>query len=289
MRIRIVSASVGIPVVLVAIWLGLPGVAVLAVAAGLIAGLELDRMMRAAAQGKSWPGNIRIISLVAGPPALSSVAAWMVSTGRISGDQFPIVLAVIFALVLLLRGLATIGRLRPDRSGADWVYWVFAAYVGIALAHAPVIIEIDHGRELVGVAISGGRELIFLAIFTTFAIDSSALLVGSSIGRTRLAPSISPKKSWEGAIGGVLAGAIVAVAIDAVFDIQFSTVTAGILGAVLGVTAVFGDLFESWIKRRAEVKDSGTLIPGHGGVLDRLDSVIPNIVIVYWAAVWFAT
>ena len=85
-------------------------------------------------------------------------------------------------------------------------------------------------------------------------------------------------------MGGVAA----AIAIDMAFELQFSTLTAGILGAVLGVTAAIGDLYESWIKRRAGVKDSGTLIPGHGGILDRIDSVLPNLVVVYWAAVWNA-
>ena len=255
--------------VLLAIWSGLPGNAVLAVIAGLIAGYELDRMMRP--EGAKF-GGVRMISLVAGPVILSALGTWLVSEQRLSGDHFPIALAVIFGLTLLLRGTATLGR---SGDAASWVYWVFAFYVGIALAHAPGLVDFEQGREL-----------ILLAILTTFAIDSVALFVGVTIGRHRLAPNISPKKSWEGAIGGVVGGVIAAIVIDLAFDTRFSLATAGVLGAVLGVTAVRGDLYESWIKRRADVKDSGTIIPGHGGILDRLDSVIPNIAVVYWAAVW---
>ncbi len=272
MRTRIISATVGIPVVLLTIWLELPGIAVLAIAAGIVGGFELDRMMR---PNGSRAGAIRMVSLVMGPATLAAIAAWMVSDGRIEGELLPVTLAVIFALALLLRGTATLGRSPSDRKASDWVYWVFAAYVGLTLAHAPVLVNLNTGREL-----------ILLAILTTFAIDSVALFVGVSIGRHKLAPKISPKKSWEGAVGGVVGGVIAAIVIDAAFDIEFSLVTAGILGAVLGVFAVIGDLYESWIKRRADVKDSGTLIPGHGGILDRLDSVIPNLAIVYWAAVW---
>ncbi|NQW19221.1 MAG: CDP-archaeol synthase [Chloroflexi bacterium] len=272
MRIRIISASVGIPVVLLAAWIGLPGIALLAIVAGAIGGIELDRMIRPSG---SRSESVRIVSLVMGPTVLAVVGAWMVSQGRITGDHLPITLATIFTLVLLLRGTATLGRTSSKRKASDWAYWVFAAYVGLALAHAPVLVELDHGREL-----------ILLAILTTFAVDSIALFVGVSIGRRRLAPKISPKKSWEGAIGGVVGGVVAAIAINTVFDIPFATITAGILGAILGVTGVIGDLYESWIKRRAGVKDSGVLIPGHGGILDRLDSVMPNLAVVYWAAVW---
>jgi len=274
LRIRIISAGIGIPVVLLAIWLGLPGIAALAILAAIIGGFELDKMMR---PEDTTIGSTRIVSLVSGPVILAAISAYMVSEGRLTGDYFPIALATIFALVLLLRGTTRLGRPSSDRKAGDWVYWVFAAYVGFTLAHAPVLVELTKGREL-----------ILLAILTTFAIDTVALFVGVSIGRTKLAPKISPKKSWEGAIGGIVGGVIAAIAIDAAFDIPFSTISAGILGAVLGVVGVMGDLYESWIKRRAEVKDSGAIIPGHGGILDRLDSVIPNLVVVYWAAVWSA-
>ena len=274
LRIRIISASIGIPVVLLAIWLGLPGIAVLAVVAAVVGGFELDKMMRS--EGTTI-GSTRVVSLVSGPVILAAIAAYMVSQGRISGDFLPIALASIFALVLLLRRTTALGGSSTERIASDWVFWVFAAYVGLTMAHAPVLVELTNGREL-----------ILLAILTTFAIDSGAFFVGISIGRHKLAPKISPKKSWEGAIGGIVGGVIAAITIDAAFDIQFTTITAGILGAVLGVVAVMGDLYESWIKRRAEVKDSGAIIPGHGGILDRLDSVIPNLAVVYWAAVWSA-
>ncbi len=269
MLTRIISAAFGISIVLIAIWIGFPGVAVLAVLAGFIGGYELNRLARPSARISD---GTRMISLVAGPVVLASVGVWLATDGRINGGLMPILVAIIFALTVLLRGLAT---LRKSSDVESWAYWVFAAYTGVALAHAPVLIELERGRELV----------LFI-LLTTFSIDTMALFVGLLIGRHRLAPSISPKKSWEGAFAGLLGGVAMAITVDLVLNIHFTLMMAGLLGGILGVTAIFGDLYESWVKRKAGVKDSGTIIPGHGGILDRLDSVIPNLMIVYWVAVW---
>jgi CDP-diglyceride synthetase len=264
------SASVGIPLVLISIWVGFPGVVVLATVAGLIAGVEIHLMM---SPGSHYSGSVRTVSIVMGPTVLAAMSSWMARNDRISGEQLPVTLVVIFTLALLLRGVATLRR--ASSRASDWVFWVFAAYVGLTLAHAPLLVGLD-----------SGRELILMAIITAFLVDTAAMLVGAYAGRTRLAPTISPKKSWEGAIAGIIAGILGAIAIDAALGISFTTFTAATLGGLLAVTAILGDLYESWIKRRSGVKDSGKLIPGHGGILDRLDSVIPCLMVVYWTVVW---
>ena len=267
------SASVGIPLVLLSIWVGFPGVVVLATVAGLIAGVEIHLMM---SPGSHYSGSVRTVSIVMGPTVLAAMSSWMARNDRISGEQLPVTLVVIFTLALLLRGVATLRR--ASSRASEWVFWVFAAYVGLTLAHAPLLVGMD-----------SGRELILMAIITAFLVDTAAMLVGAYVGRTRLAPTISPKKSWEGAIAGIVAGILAAIAIDAALGISFTSFTAATLGGLLAVAAILGDLYESWIKRRAGVKDSGKLIPGHGGILDRLDSVIPCLMVVYWTAVWSGT
>lgn len=132
---------------------------------------------------------------------------------------------------------------------------------------------------------------VALAVFIfIWLYDTGAFLVGCSIGKHRLFERISPKKSWEGVIGGavaVIAAAIVIACVEAVgkfFNPQALSVDSWIvIGITTVIAATFGDLFESLLKRTAGVKDSGNLIPGHGGILDRIDSllfVIPAVVIV---------
>ena len=127
------------------------------------------------------------------------------------------------------------------------------------------------------------------ALFTIFAVvacDAAALLVGSRLGRHRFFATISPKKTVEGAIAGVV-GAVIVMLIGVSAVIGLSPLHAIALGLLVGVSAQVGDLVESQMKRIAEVKDSSNLIPGHGGVLDRLDSILFPPILVYFYVTMF--
>jgi len=119
-----------------------------------------------------------------------------------------------------------------------------------------------------------GSLLIFFLFLVTWANDVAAYYTGTFLGRHAMAPEISPKKTWEGAVGGLLGSIAAAFACRALFLESLRPLDALWLGLLLGVAGPLGDLCESALKRSAGVKDSGTLIPGHGGILDRIDSLI---------------
>jgi phosphatidate cytidylyltransferase len=127
-----------------------------------------------------------------------------------------------------------------------------------------------------------GREYIFLLYTSVWLADSAAFYVGTYLGKKKLYPSVSPNKTFEGLIGSLVGGVLGAFIVDIVFRIpDLSTKKALIVGAVLGSTAVLGDLIESMFKRDAGVKDSGSLIPGHGGLLDKIDGLLISGPILY--------
>lgn len=120
-----------------------------------------------------------------------------------------------------------------------------------------------------------GMENIFLLYASVWLADSAAYYIGTYMGRNKLYPAVSPNKSIEGALGSVLGGAIGAMIIQAIFGIpDFTVIKALMIGAILGLATVIGDLIESMFKRDAGVKDSGNLIPGHGGLLDKIDGLL---------------
>ena len=102
--------------------------------------------------------------------------------------------------------------------------------------------------------------------------DTAAIFVGKAFGKHKMAPSISPNKTWEGGIGNLVACVGAALVLGAIF--HYPMLLMVLLGLNCGIIGQAGDLFESWLKRKAYVKDSGNLLPGHGGLLDRLDSLM---------------
>ncbi len=129
-----------------------------------------------------------------------------------------------------------------------------------------------------------GREWIFLTLMVIMGCDSFAYFIGSKFGKRKLYPAVSPNKSIEGGLGGLL-GSILAVLIARATFLPVIGLVDGILiGLLLGVAGQLGDLFESLLKRACKVKDSGSMIPGHGGVLDRLDSLLFAFPLVYYIA-----
>jgi phosphatidate cytidylyltransferase len=178
---------------------------------------------------------------------------------------FPwVTLGSILGVTLLIVGIAV---LRSERTAAQSVNDAALAML------APVYIGVPLG-SLVAVHASAGREAVLLLIATVAVSDTAQYYTGRLFGRTALAPRHSPKKTREGALGGfVIAPAFLATA-GTVWMPDVPPLWLAALGLVLVAAGIAGDLFESMLKRAAQLKDSGALIPGHGGVLDRIDALL---------------
>ena len=261
MATRIATASIGLPLVVLLVWVGATWFTVLVAVVAAVGALEMCGL------ASRW--GDRPLTPVAIAWAVAFVIVGHLLSGRSSVDVgllsiVPVAVALLLASVLWLHGSGT--RL------AGWGVTATAAlYTGGLLFHAPLLRGLEQGREWV-----------LLLLVVTFATDTSALFVGRAVGRRLLAPSISPSKTWEGALGGVVGALGAAVAAFYVLDIDAGISEALALGALIGVIGQAGDLVESRLKRLAGVDNSGWLLPGHGGVLDRLDSIVLNLVVVYY-------
>jgi len=181
----------------------------------------------------------------------------------------PATIAFIVAAILLTHVLA--GR-EPKSGLLDTAVVAFGVlYVAWLLGHLILV------RRL-----ADGPFLIFFLFLVTWANDTAAYYVGSFWGRHQMAPRISPGKTWEGAAGGLLGSVAASFACRAWFLDSLGAADAAALGLLIGVAAPLGDLGESVLKRSAGAKDSGALIPGHGGVLDRVDSLIFTTPVLYY-------
>lgn len=191
---------------------------------------------------------------------LSAIVLALLAIGStwVGGWVFITVWAVL-ALIVLQEWM-TITRIKPGFAFwgmAGIVYAVSLFFSVVALRSGPVY----------------GLPAIFFLFAIVWATDVFAFFAGRAIGGPKLAPRISPKKTWSGMIGGVLGGVLAGVVLLMLFSIPVKPAHAG-LAAALSLASVVGDLFESAFKRKFNVKDSGHLIPGHGGFMDRLDGFL---------------
>jgi len=274
---RVITALWGIPLLVAVIWFGEPWnptlFTVFIAVWALLAAFEFYRLVTTSKVSPlTYFGLVCVLLFIVGrnPDALE--------------PHFDIALItpLILSAAAVLSFIWLLARRQKEGAFAGWA-WTMAGilYIGWLLSYLVSL----RGLE-------DGRNWIFLALFTTFASDTAAFFIGRALGRHPLAPNISPGKTWEGAVGGVLGAVLVSLFFVLPTPLSLNPYLnwgqAILLGLLVSVFGQIGDLTESLLKRNVGVKDSGTLIPGHGGVLDRVDSIVFAGVVVYYFALFVA-
>ena len=253
MKVRMIAAAALIPVLLAVVLVAPP--VLLAIMCGLLSSIAAFELL----VGTGFVKNIRLISYTA-------IIAFFVPLWCHFGMEpwWALLGITLFVVLLFAELLISSANVRFERLSICFVAGLLIPYMLSALVR---IMSVD-----------AGRQLILIPFVLAFVSDSGAYFVGCAWGRHKLAPVISPNKSIEGVVGGVVAAILGMLLYCWILDLAFHAhvnyayaVTYGIIGSLAGV---FGDLCFSAIKRQSNIKDYGKLIPGHGGALDRFDSVI---------------
>ena len=264
LALRLASVAILIPVIIAATWWYWLTVAVVATCV-VVGVIELFAMLRAGGhQPRLRPGLV--VALV-----FTAAAALRPFTSLdLTGLAFAAAVALTLVFELLPRDRSTsLVSWALTFTGAAYIGWLLSAFILLRQVDTPLRPAI-----LSPLGIPPGAAWLMLVLAITWVQDSTAYFVGRAIGRTKMAPVLSPKKSWEGFAGG-LAGSIFAAALATyLLGLPISQWAAVLIGVATGIAGPLGDLGESLIKRQVGVKDSGNLIPGHGGILDRMDSLL---------------
>src|SRR6184192_3065174 len=235
---------------------------------GLIALLEFYRML----DHRGLP-NFKIIGLICGAIMLAGSFHYFSTIGPAGSYDFEVALLFFFLLTMFARQM--FARLRHDEPLQTMAYTLFGLLYVLWLFNFITKIVYLTPRASVGM-VTGQFYVLYLIAVTKFS-DMGAYLTGSAIGRHLMVPQISAKKTWEGFFGAIVLALLCSLALFKLMPGHLPALTwthATVLGLLLGVAAVLGDLAESIIKRSTDVKDSGNLLPGIGGALDLLDSLL---------------
>jgi phosphatidate cytidylyltransferase len=291
---RIATAAVGIPLVVLIIWAGGGWLAALVSVAVFIAVIEIVlARMNPGPQLRlvEAPGRVRYALLRLplrspdhsrteieddrriAPGFLSAGLAAVLPIAALAGEEY--FLAAIAGAIMLQSTLLTFTK-NPQADLDGWLWGVvLALYFGVLAAHFILLREAGNGRDLV-----------FFTVLTVWITDTGAYFVGRAIGRHKLSPAVSPGKTWEGSFGSWLTGLATVFALNEVLDLGLALEHRIALGLLLPPVIMVGDLAESALKRGLGIKDSSGLVPGHGGIADRLDSLLFAAPFVYWYLRW---
>lgn len=258
LHLRVMSAVIGIPIIILAAWYGHWALWLLSLGVYALAGLEMSVILKGLKlKPEKW--LIQVSGLI------------IFASAYLYKDEY-IGLTYVF---LVIANLLMMAFLYPRTSPQD----VFGSLSAVLYLGNFIFFYLT--REL-----ENGFLWVLLLLFTTWASDTFAYFVGRSLGRHKLAPLLSPKKTVEGALGGVI-GSVIAACIFVIYIPSVSVISLITLGVFIGITALLGDLVESALKRQAGIKDSGQIIPGHGGFMDRFDSLLLTAPLVYYGVKLF--
>jgi len=256
LKLRIITAVIGLPILVAAVWFGTPWFTILIVAMAAIASFEFYKMS----------GNLGLQ-----PLSLFGIF-WTVLLVASQHCQYDATIPLLVTLGIVIPAIWLLIRPSGRNALASWALTIAGIlYIGWMLGWWVSLRNLDNGREWV-----------FFGLIATFANDTCAFFCGRTWGTKPLAPSISPGKTWQGAIGGGLATIAISIILKALLHLPTNYWQIALLGCLTSIFAQLGDLTESLFKRNAGVKDSGRLLPGHGGILDRVDSLIFTGAIVYY-------
>jgi len=257
---RLLTALWGIPLVVLAVWFDqpLPWFTVLTAIWGLLAVYEFYKLVATAGV----------------PPLTYFGCVWTLLFIIHPNIEYNLTLPLLMSSAVVISLIWLLWRRPRETAFASWA-WTMAGilYLGWLLSHLVALRGLDDGRNW-----------LLFTLFATFASDTVAFFCGRAFGRHRLTPGISPSKTWEGAIAGVVAAAVISLLFALPTAIQLSPIwwQLLLLGLAVSVFGQLGDLVESLFKRNMGTKDSSYLVPGHGGFLDRTDSVIFAGVALYY-------
>ena len=269
LAVRVASGSAMAALTIGAILVGPPALTLLGLVGGAVALYEVLRLT---------PPGVGRLPLV---PGLLAVAALLLAAEAASGPaDFLAASGVVLALWALAAALWFTAAYEGERPVSGFLLLLLGpVYAGFLLGHGLAIYDVSSAMEG---ADDLGRNWLLFTLAGTSASDTGAYAFGRLIGRHRMTPGLSPNKTWEGAAGGLIASVAAMLAVGALLEMGVELWQYAVAALMVAVVAQLGDLFESFLKRRAEAKDSGSIMPGHGGLLDRIDSILFALPAVYY-------